>query len=115
MGVNQITHVFIGRLCSNEEKKRCFEQLPFLVEDEMCDVFNVEDACHFESDDELPIVPFTYGWGYDTDVLTRPMEEFTWFVVAKYANFGLCSDLKRCLGTLRLFNRRKTRSSTFQV
>ena len=84
MGVNQITHVFVGRLCSDEEKKRCFEQLPFLVEHEMCDVFNVEDACHLESDDGLPIVPFTYGWGYDTNVLTRPMEDFTWFVVADY-------------------------------
>lgn len=84
MGVNQITHVFIGRLCSDDEKKRCFEQLNDVKEQELCDVFNVEDACHFTSDDGFPIVPFTYGWGYDAEVLTRPIDEFTWFVVAVY-------------------------------
>lgn len=84
MGINQIAHVFIGRLCSESEKLRCFEQLKDVNEDEMCDVFNVEDACYLQSDDGNPIVPFTYGWGYDSDVLTRPIDEFTWFVVADY-------------------------------
>jgi hypothetical protein len=54
-------------------------------EHELCDIFNVEDACHFYSDDGHPIVAFTYGWGYSGDkVLNLGIDEFRWFVVAKY-------------------------------
>ena len=84
MGVDQITHVFVGRLCSESEKQRCFEKFKDVNEEQMCDIFNVEDACYFESDDGYPIVPFTYGWGYDRNVLTFPIEDFSWFVVAHY-------------------------------